>query len=530
MNLKRNDRSNKMDNRNIHLEKYIWDQGNKPCISFPSHVSRVSDETGKSNGYKKLPDSDRRYISICMVVICALFFVPSISAQYTADSGQKEQKGVVFQAAPDESTEELSQIVSDDQHPVALRPFDRPADLHILESYFQMAVENNPELASIRKEAKARKQQATQVRAWPDPEISVGYYLNPVHDAQFINRFSAGVMQPIPWFGTLGARSQVEESVSASIRHMSDERQIEIFNEIQDLWFEYFKLNHHVHVNLEILQIVLNLESLVETRFETGRTGQSDILRLQMQEQRISNNIEKLIDEKNPLRERFNALLNRDPDETIEVPLQLPERSLEWTKEQLFAYAKDHHPGFNRLEASRSAYRSSKELARLEGRPSFGVGLEYMGRDFGMSNMFTGMNETFTAMASIRLPLNRGRYRAQKQEAELQIQAADHLEEDLANRLFSDLEKAMKTLRDGQREYRLISEELFPRTETIFELLMEEYRTGKARFDEILQVISELLDLENEKIEALAMQNMAMADIEQWIAIELKNFDARDYE
>jgi len=410
------------------------------------------------------------------------------------------------------STSALSQDTS---------PIERPAELRVLESYFQIAIEQNPELASLRRNVEAQKQRAPQVRSLPNPEVSIGFYLNPDMDTDLPGRFSAGAMQMFPWFGTLDTRGNVEESIGEAMTHSLTARQLRILREIQDLWFEYFRLNHHVHVNRDILQIIKDLQSLVEARYESGRAGQSDLLRLQMEEERIMNTIDKLEDEKNPRREEFNALLNRDSGDNIEVPARLPKRMLAWTKDELFEIAQARHPGFRRLEAQRNQYRNEAELARLEGRPSFGLGLEYTGRDFGMMSMMD-LDPIFAGMATIRIPMYRGKYKAQKKEAQLRLRATDHLETDLTNRLQSDIEKAMKRLRDGQREYQLISEELLPRSEQILELLSDEYGTGQVRFDEILQVLRELLALENEKVEALAEQNKAMAEVEQLIANELQ--------
>ncbi len=407
----------------------------------------------------------------------------------------------------------------------APQPIDRPEELRVLDFYFQIAVEQNPELASIRHEVEAQRQRSPQVRALPDPEVSAGYYINPVNETSFPARFSVSAMQMFPWFGTLDARGNVEESIADAMHHSFTARQLEIISEVQDLWFTYYKLNHHVHVNMEILQIVRDLENLVEARYETGRAGQADLLRLQMEEQRVTNTIEQLEDGKNPVRERFNALLHRDPAEDIEVPMLLPSRTLAWSKEELLEFARHYHPQFNRLEAQRSQFQNRVDLARLEGRPSFGIGLEYMGRDFSMLSMMPDMTETFIGMATIRIPIYRSKYRAQQREARLQLQATDALETDLTNRFRTDLEKAMKSLRDGQREYRLIADELLPRSEQVLEILSEEYRTGQVRFDELLQVVRELLDLENELVEALANQNEAMAEIEQLIGNELMNYE-----
>lgn len=401
-------------------------------------------------------------------------------------------------------------------------PIDRPQQLQILDSYFQIAVENNPELASLKREVDAQRQRVPQVEALPDPEINIGFYINPVMETDFSGRFSASAMQMFPWFGTLSARGQVEKSISEAIFHSANARQLEIFTTIKNLWLEYYQLNHHIHIHEELIGIVRDLENLVEIRYETGRAGQADLLRIQMEEQRLLNAIEQFEDEKNPLLEQFNALLNRDPTEGIEVPAELPERALAWSKEELYEVTLNRHPDFERLEARRQQFKNQVDLARLEGKPSFGVGLEYMGRDFGMMSMME-LDHVFIGMATIQIPLYRNKYRAQRKEAQLQLQAADYLEIDMANKFRVELERAMKSLRDAQREHRLITEELRPRSEQALKILSEEYSTGRVSFDEVLQVLRELLALDLEKVEALTNQNKAMAEIEQLTANDLQN-------
>lgn len=403
----------------------------------------------------------------------------------------------------------------------AERIIDRPAELEILDTYFRMAVEQNPELASIRETIEAQNQRIPQVSALPDPEVSVSYFINPPNEADFPGRFSISAMQMFPWFGTLNARGNIQESIGEAMDHSLDKRQLQIFSEIQDLWFTYYKLNHHVHINNEILQLVRDLENQVETQYETGKTSQADLLRLEMEEQRLLNSIDQLEDEKNPVRVQLNAFLNRDSDEAVIVPNLLPVRELPWTKQELYEFARSMNPEFKELEARGRQYQNKAEVAKLEGRPSIGLGLEYMGRDFGFMNAMPDMNESFFGMATIRIPLYRGKYRAQKEEARLQLRAIDAMQIELSNRFQSDLEQAMKKFRDTEREYRLITEELLPRSEQVLDILLEEYTAGRTDFDELIQAFRELLSLENERVEVLSTQNEVMANIEKLIASEL---------
>jgi outer membrane protein, heavy metal efflux system len=80
-----------------------------------------------------------------------------------------------------------------------------------------------------------------------------------------------------------------------------------------------------------------------------------------------------------------------------------------------------------------------------------------------------------------------------------------------------ELESVMEEVRSSERSVILLDEELVPRAEQALRILSEEYSTGTARFDELLQIQRELLELEFERIEAIVKQNRAVAKIESLI-------------
>lgn len=392
---------------------------------------------------------------------------------------------------------------------------NRPEELETLQQYYMTAVENNPELASVRSAYEAQYQRANQMGVLPDPEVGVGYFINPSGDTDFFGRFSVSAMQMFPWFGTLSARESSAENMGDAQRHRWTARQLEIFHEIQQVWLEYAEIQLSIEATEEIIELIRDLEALVETRYETGRVSQADMLRIQMEEDRLETRLENLMDQLNPLQEQFQAVLGVEEPVDIEIPDRLPGRQVDHGREELFRLALQQNPEFDRLSSARQSYRQQEELARLEGRPSFGVGVEMMGRDFTTMSMMPDMNESFVGMASIKIPLYRSRYEAKQEEARLEIRRTEQAEQNVSNRLVSNLESALNSLRDARRNEELITDRLLPKTEQALEILSEEYASGRASFDEVLQLQRELLDLELELIGELTRQNKAMATIEK---------------
>jgi outer membrane protein TolC len=236
-----------------------------------------------------------------------------------------------------------------------------------------------------------------------------------------------------------------------------------------------------------------------------------------MEKERIQNRIENLKDELQPLTASFNTLLNRNPGKEVITaePRQQPELRL--TQDQITSVAISENPEFETLSFSKSALEQQKRVAELRGRPSFGIGLEVMGRDFGPMSMNPDATESFIGMATIRLPIYRKRTRSQKQQITNRIQSIEMDQIQTENRLSSDLEEAMESFRSSNRTITLLDEELIPRARQVLDILTEEYTAGNTRFDELLQIQRELLDLEFERVEAVVNQNKALARIEELI-------------
>jgi outer membrane protein, heavy metal efflux system len=386
-----------------------------------------------------------------------------------------------------------------------------------LHEYLQIAAEENPELRALWHGYRAELEMIPQGGTLPDPEVRIGYTFNPMMSDQFLGRFSVSAMQMFPWFGTLQTRRDMQRASAEAGYQRLNSRQLTIFRDIQSTWFDLVELNSQITIARKTIQLVRDLESLVEVRYETARAGQADLLRIQMEEQRLRTLIENLEDKLNPIRAKFNAYLNRDPDREVETAEQIENRDLLYNEDELRSRIRELNPVFNELDAREQMLDEQRNLARLNGRPSFGLGIEVMGRDFAAMSMFPDSGEMVVGMATIRIPLYRSRYSAQYRQAVEQIQSVDYRRTETNNRLSTELEQALEQYRESVRSTTLLDQELIPRAEQALEILSEEYASGNVRFDEVLRLQEQLLELELEQIEVLVKQHSAMIRIESLI-------------
>jgi outer membrane protein, heavy metal efflux system len=265
----------------------------------------------------------------------------------------------------------------------------------------------------MRAMTEADRERVREVGQLIDPEITVMYDFNPMmYDSQ-LGRFSVSAMQMFPWFGSLEARRNLQQSAVEATQSQISSRQLEILRDVQLAWFDIAEIHEQIRVTEETLELVRDLEKLVEARYETGRAGQADILRIQMEEQRLKTRIADLEDKLNPMKARFNALLNRDAIAEVETTDEIEPRPVAWTEEEIRSLIRQQNPQFDGIAAERSGAEKQRRIAKLEGRPDFGLGVEVMGRDFGPMSMFPNARESVIGMATVRVPLFRSRYNSQ---------------------------------------------------------------------------------------------------------------------
>src|SRR5690625_4396271 len=101
--------------------------------------------------------------------------------------------------------------------------------------------------------------------------------------------------------------------------HALNSRRLELFGEIRTVWTNLSGVQIQIRIAQETLELVRDLVTLVETRYETARAGQADLLRIQMEEERLKTLISNLEEKAFATRARFNGFLGRDPDTEVET-------------------------------------------------------------------------------------------------------------------------------------------------------------------------------------------------------------------
>ncbi|SHE61545.1 Outer membrane protein TolC [Fodinibius roseus] len=391
---------------------------------------------------------------------------------------------------------------------------DAVEDSLVLHRYIQEALANNPQIEGLFQQYYARMEQVPQVGALPDPEIMFQYHINPMEQSNPLTRTTVSATQRFPWFGTLNKREERVKKVADVEWTAFEEARNEIVQRVKKRWYRIHELHHHLMIFRQNMDLLGQLKRQVQRRYESGDVSQVDLLRIQIEQDNLETRIVNTEEELEAMKVHFNSLLNRPAEAEVYIPDVMYSSQLARSEERLRQVIYNRNPELRGRELQEEAALVAEEQARLEGRPSFGLGLMVMNKNFMYMPLMSGERAGLTGSLTIRLPLSRSKYRAQRQEARIEARIAREEQQEVTDRLTAETESLLQQYRDADRRIALHEERLIPQTRQALRIALSEYAGGRGDFEQIIQLQQQLLKYEMMLNTAYVEQNIAIAEIE----------------
>lgn len=383
-----------------------------------------------------------------------------------------------------------------------------------LDEYLVMAADSNAALKVKFLEYQAALEQIPQVGALPDPEVSFGYFISPIETRLGAQEARLGAMQMFPWFGTLNAKEEVKIEMAKSKYELFIQAKDDLFYNVKKAYYTLYELEESIQITQANLEILKTFESLAVTKFETASAGMVDVLRIQLEIAELENTLLLLLDKKIPATTMFNQYLNRDADMAVVMPDTLVGLNLTYDRTEVADSVMVQNNQLESIKYMQLANEHSITVAEKMGAPSFGLGMNYIIVSERTDMAVPGNGQdALMPMITMKIPLFRGKYRAQVNEASLNLLALESMEEEVQNMLQTRLDMAWVEYDDANRRILLYNEQLEIANQ-VQTILIEAYSADGKEFEEILRVQRMILKYELELIKAVADKNTAVAQIE----------------
>lgn len=366
-----------------------------------------------------------------------------------------------------------------------------------LQDYLQQGQSANPDLQAYAARYDAARERIPQASSLPDPTLQISHFVEFGQNNTGPRKNSLMISQRLPWFGQIDGRERAASAEAEAVHYAFQARQLLLARTIGLAFYDYAYTDKAIELTSKNLALLEELNPQVEERVRTGG-DLNELLRLQVEISKLRDQLASLREQRPRQSAQLSTLLALPAATQLPWPDWTPTfesaAATELDLPSLLTSVEAHNPELLMLERIINNSRARTELARLEGRPNFSVGLNYTQID--RSIMADPNKNPWGLTLAIDLPIWNKRISAVGREAQANQRAA---ESDLANRrrqLRGSVYESAVALRDAQRRVILYHDELLPLAQQALDITRSSYEGGRATLLEMIDSERSLLDLE----------------------------------
>jgi len=372
-----------------------------------------------------------------------------------------------------------------------------------LQTLIQEAVDNNPQLKAYSLRHTIAQEKVDEMQALPNTQVGAGYFVSGPETRTGEQRARFSIVQMLPWFGTLTARSSYASAMAESEFVEIAIAQRKLALSVAQSYYALHALKARQEVLQENIQLLGTYERLALTSVEVGKASAVDVLRLQIRQNELEQERQVLQEAFRAERTNLNAMLNRgaatevNVPHTMAIPLEDPV-----VRDSALAL----NPELLKFDKLYESVTQSELLNQKESAPNIGFGLDYVpvAERPNMEFMDNG-KDIFMPMVSLSIPIFNKSYASVSKQNELRQQEISNQKMERLNTLRSTLARALSERNQARITYNTQQKNL-AQAQHAEGILIKTYETGTIDFMDVLD-IQEL---------QLKFQTNAIASVQQY--------------
>jgi len=392
----------------------------------------------------------------------------------------------------------------------------RASEVLSLDKAITEALSINPGLASIRARAEALAETPDQAGALLDPRLSLNLVNLPLDSfsltKESMTQFQVGISQSLPYPGKLALQSQAASYEANAAKADVAEKRLQLVRDIKTVWWNLFYLGRALEVVKNNQNLLGQIISVAETRYQVGQGQQQDILLAQLELSGLRDGAIHIQNMRANEMARLNVLLDRPAAGIIELPTSVAEELPVLIRpEVLRQMSESSRPRLVAQAGRMKAAHSRVDLAERDHAPDFQVGAVY-----GLRNGNNADGRSRADMGSIVFSMNLPLYAGSKQDRAVDQRNAEWMRQkfllqDQRNQVASEVQQAMTDFQSGNEQVKLFRQEIIPQARQTVEAMLAGYQVGKVDFLSLIRSQTALYDYETQYWNILSAANQALA-------------------
>jgi outer membrane protein TolC len=374
----------------------------------------------------------------------------------------------------------------------------------------------SPELAAAALNSEAAIARITSAGALPDPTLRVeGDNLDRRNISMNGPTTVYRLMQEFPLWGKLDLKRDIASFEASAAKFRTRSAELQLFARLKSVFAARYATFQALTLTQQSLETVRTATANVTDLYGQGKATQDDVLRLEIEAEELTIEIERLRGQVTKTAAQINALLNRPPGSSLARPIALRPLPNEQKMriDALVARAVAVNPSVAEAQAKLKSMTASRQLAERNRYPDLSVGPMVTQDRSG----YAGVG----VMGEVRVPLQWEAKEAEVSAAAAEQGAAEqqlrtvktNLQGELAGML-AEYSAAVKTLGIMQQHH-------LPKTELVVKTMLTALQTGQADAFKVLDAIRRLRDLQLEILKLRVQLQATLAEIEKAVGEDL---------
>ena len=402
-------------------------------------------------------------------------------------------------------------------------PMDSPETLYLSE-LLKEATERNPEIIAAKEKWQSAQDIIGARGALPDPQLSFQQYVESVETRVGPIKRAYGLKQKLPFYGKRGLMSEIATKEAEALEASYETVRQEVVRRVKIAYYDLFYLSKLIDITDEEKEILKRFERTATIKYETGKGSQQNILKIQVEMNRLEDRRLTLLNRKKTSEARLNMLLDRPSDHPLKKPVQPEFRDFFYIKQQLIRLARDHRPELKMGDAWIEKSDRALILAKKDYYPDLTIGANYIEIDKGPLMFSDNGQDAFNVVFSINVPLWSNKLSSQVGSATKMVTAQKSVYKSILNRTLFEIEDNLFKIETARETSNLYQNVLIPQAEQSLKSAEVGYITGVVNFLDLLDAERVLLKIQFDYWKSYTDYVKGIADMERAVGIELPKY------
>lgn len=376
---------------------------------------------------------------------------------------------------------------------------------------------SNPAIRAAQYRVDAATKRPSQMSTLPEPKLSVsnfgvGHPLSRLRDSDFAY-VGFGFSQEIPYPGKLAlAGEEARKDVEAE-REMYRTLVLDATAQVKAAYFDWFGVIKAIEITRKNRDLLGRLEQIARVRYSVGKGIQQDVLKAQVEQSTLAQQLEVLSQRKATIEARIQSLLNTEAP--LGRPAEVRLSPLATGLEEVLSALDAQSPRLKAKQAAIEGRAVAIERSKKDYRPDFGVSVQWQknGAPF---------RDYYMAVAEMKVPLyfwRKQRLGVEESVARFREARQDYLAD--RQELVFQTKDLYLTAKTSERLLALYREGIIPQSALSLESALAAYETGSVDFLTLMNNFMTMLTYEMQYYQEFAKHGQALARLEALIGMPL---------